>query len=109
MVAAASVSRQGPESRSAALRMIAARSSKDSARQAGAAASAASTASWASLTVALAYVPSRAAWLCGCTTSKRSPPPIRRSPPMVIGSSIGLPASSLSLASRRERSGLPGA
>jgi len=37
MVAALSVSRHGPESRSAALRKIAARSSKSSARQSGAA------------------------------------------------------------------------
>ncbi|CAM5739021.1 hypothetical protein SHIRM173S_08885 [Streptomyces hirsutus] len=48
------VSRQGPDSSSAARRMIAARSSKDIARQAGAAARAASIASWASCWVALA-------------------------------------------------------
>lgn len=54
MVEAAMVSRQGPDSSSAALRMIAARSSKDSARQAGAAASAASMASCASWRVASA-------------------------------------------------------
>ncbi|CAM5636242.1 hypothetical protein SVIOM342S_07743 [Streptomyces violaceorubidus] len=89
--------------------MIAARSSKDIARQAGAAARAASIASWASCWVALAYVPRPGLWLCGCTTSKRSPPPIRFSPPMVQGRSIGLSASSLSLASRRARSGEPGA
>ncbi|MDQ0686453.1 hypothetical protein QFZ56_005416 [Streptomyces achromogenes] len=109
MVEAASVSRQGPASSSAARRMIAARSSKDIARQAGAAARAASTASWASCRVALAYVPRRDLWWCGWTTSKRSPPPIRRSPPMVQGRSIGLSASSLSLASSRARSGEPGA
>lgn len=54
IVEAASVSRQGPASSSAARRMIAARSSKDIARQAGAAARAASMASWASCRVALA-------------------------------------------------------
>ncbi|SLH20617.1 Uncharacterised protein [Mycobacteroides abscessus subsp. abscessus] len=48
MVAAASVSRHGPASRSAARRNTAARSSKGSDRQSGAAASAASMAAWAS-------------------------------------------------------------
>ncbi|CAM5678412.1 hypothetical protein SVIOM74S_06629 [Streptomyces violarus] len=109
MVEAASVSRQGPDSNSAARRMIAARSSKDIARQAGAAARAASMASWASCCVALRYVPSTARWSCGWTTSKASPPPIRFSPPMVQGRSTGLSASSFSLASSRARSGEPGA
>lgn len=89
--------------------MMAARSSKDIARQAGAAARAASTASFASCSVAPAYVPMTDLWLWGCTTSKRSPPPIRFSPPMVIGRSIGFWLSSLSLASRRARSGESGA
>ncbi len=109
MVEAASVSRQGPDSSSAARRMIAARSSKDMARQAGAAARAASMASWASCSVAPAKVPMTALWLCGCTTSTRSPPPIRFSPPMVISRSIGFWLSSLSFFSRRARSGEPGA
>ncbi len=109
MVEAAIVSRHGPASSSAARRMIAARSSKDIARQAGAAARAASMASVASCWVAWRPVPMTDLWLCGCTTSKGSPPPIRFSPPMVIGSSIGFSASSLSLASSRARSGEPGA
>jgi len=53
IVEAAIVSRQGPARSSAARRMIAARSSKDIARQAGAAARAASIASRASCWVAL--------------------------------------------------------
>jgi hypothetical protein len=52
-VAALSFWRHGPASRSAAFRMIAQRSSKGIARQAGAASSAASTAAWASPVVAL--------------------------------------------------------
>jgi hypothetical protein len=109
MVEAAIVSRQGPESSSAALRKTAARSSKARARHAGAAASAASMASRPSWRVAWALVPRRDPWRCGWTTSKRSPPAIRVTPPMVMGSSMGFSASSLSFCSRRARSGLPGA
>ena len=56
MVAALIVSRHGPASSSAALRKIAARSSKDSARQPGAAARAASIAAATSASVALPEV-----------------------------------------------------
>lgn len=109
MVEAASFSRHGPDSSSAARRMIAARSSKDIERQAGAAARAASMASCASAWVALAKVPSTDLWSCGWTTSKRSPPPIRLTPLIVIGRSIGFSDSCLSCASSRARSGVPGA
>ncbi|KDN82690.1 hypothetical protein KCH_56050 [Kitasatospora cheerisanensis KCTC 2395] len=69
-----------------------------------------SMASRASSWVALRSVPSRAAWLCGCTTWNSEPPPRRRSPLIVMVSWIGpWPPSSFSFASRRARSGLPGA
>ena len=73
MVAAFSVARHGPASRSAALRKMAARSSKSSARQAGAACLAASMAAATSTLVALPSWPSTCARLCGCTTSISSP------------------------------------
>ena len=87
MVAAFSVARHGPVSRSAALRKIAARSSKDIACHAGAAALAASTACRTSAAVASPSVPSCALRLCGCTTSMCSPPPSRCSPPIAMVSS----------------------
>ena len=77
MVAAAIFSRHGPASRSAARRKIAARSSNGVAAQCARAAIAASTAAVASAWSALVSVPSVAACRCGCTTSIRSPLPMR--------------------------------
>src|ERR1035438_9781052 len=88
---------------------MAARSSKDSARQPGAAAAAASIAAATSSSVALPRWPSTWRWLCGSTTSIRSPPPIRGRPPTVMVSSACSPAISLTLASSTARSWLPGA
>ena len=59
---------------------------------------AASIAAVTSSSVALPSSPSTCRWLCGWTTSTRSPPPIRCSPPMVMVSSARSPARSLSLA-----------
>ncbi len=109
IVAALSVCRHGPASRSAARRRIAARSSNDIARHAGAASRAARRASCVSCWVAPASVPRTERWLCGWTTSNRSPPPMRWSPPMVIVSSSGSFCSSASLACSSARSGVPGA
>ena len=108
MVAALRVSRQGPASRSAALRKIAARSSKDMSRQPGAAAFAASTAACASSWVASAVVPRTWAWACGWTTSTSLPEAIRHSPPMFMGSASHSPASAASRDSRAARRALPG-
>ena len=69
MVAALSVSRHGPASRSAARRKIAARSSYGSARHIGAARFAAATAAAASSSVALWVTPSTWRCRCGWTTS----------------------------------------
>ena len=109
MVAAFIVARHGPVSRSAARSRMAARSSKDSARQAGAACLAAAIASRASCSVALAKVPSTARWLCGWTTSTGAPALTRCSPPMVVVSSVGCLVSSPSAVCTAARSGLPGA
>ena len=68
MVAALSVSRQGPASRSAAFRKIAARSSNDMARHAGAAFFAAATAAAASLRVAFFTCPA-----CACARAAARP------------------------------------
>src|SRR5215831_18680403 len=108
IVAALIVARHGPLSSSAALSRIAARSSKDIARQPGAAAAAAPIASATSCSVALRMVPSTCRKLCGATTSIGSPPPKRCWPPMVMVSSARSPVSSLTLASKATRSGLPG-
>ena len=108
MVAALSVSRQGPASSSAARRKIAARSSNGSARHIGAASLAALIAARASSWVACAVTPSTCACRCGCTTSIGSPPAIRCSPPMVIGRSMRSAASSASRRWSRSRSALPG-
>lgn len=89
MVAAAIFSRHGPANRSAARRNTAARSSNGSAAQSLLADMAASTAAAASAWVALVRVPSLAACRCGCTTSIRSPSPIRCRPPMTCGRSMG--------------------
>ena len=109
MVAAQSFSRHGPASRSAARRNTAARSSNGVFAHASLAAIAASMAAVASECSALVKVPSLAEWRCGCTTSMRSPPPIRWVPPMTCGRSIGSSASSSSAATSRVRSGLLGA
>src|SRR5215218_5903015 len=109
MVAPLSVERHGPASRSAALSRIAARSSKENARHAGAAAVAASTAARASSCVAPRIVPSTWCRLCGWTTSISSPPPKRFSPPMVMVSSRGSLAIRFRVCSRSARSVLPGA
>ena len=104
------MSRHGPESRSAARRKTAARSSKGSSRQAGAAASAASTAAETSAGVASHVRPSTEAWWCGMTTSIACPDPTRGAPQIVIVRSIGSAAvSSFSRASRLARSELSGA
>jgi hypothetical protein len=103
------VSRQGPDSSSAARSSTAARSSNGRSRQAGPAASAAATASATSASVASAELPSRAECRCGWTTSYRSPPAIRSTPPIVAVSSTRSPDSSLTLASSEARSALPGA
>ena len=110
MVAALSRARHGPASRSAALRMIEARSSYDIARQAGAASAAAFTAAWASRFVEFFSTPSTRLCSCGCTTSISAPPPITLRPPMVAVRSIGPAAARwASSASMAARSGLPGA
>jgi hypothetical protein len=109
IVAALIVARHEPASSSAARRKIAARSSNDSSRQPGAARLAASMAADTSSSVASPSLPSRCAWLCGCTTSIQSPPPIRWTPPTVIVRSTGSFARSLSLVSSAVRSELPGA
>ncbi len=109
IVAAFIAARHGPASRSAAFRKMAARSSNDSARQAGAASRAAATAAATSSSVASPIRPSTRLKLCGCTTSICSPPPIRRSPPTYMVSGVASPASSLIFRSTAARSGLPGA
>ena len=109
MVAAFSVSRHGPASRSAARSRTAARSSKDSSRQAGAAASAPSTAPWTSAAEASWVVPSTCAWRCGWTTLMAGPAPWRWTPSTVMVRSTGVAESSLSRAWMPVRSGLPGA
>jgi hypothetical protein len=101
--------RQGPDSSSAAVRKIAARSSNDIARQAGAAARAASIAAWASACVAPRIVPSTWRRACGWTTSMGSPPPNSSRPPIVIGRSVRCPVCTARTASTAARSGLPGA
>ena len=68
MVAALRRWRHGPASRSAALRMIAARSSNDIARQPGAASAAALIAASVSRCVAPFTMPSTCWWSCGWTT-----------------------------------------
>ena len=73
MVAAFRVARHGPASSSAALRKIAARSSKSSARQPGAACLAAYIADATSTSVALPSWPSTCVLLCGWTTLIFSP------------------------------------
>jgi hypothetical protein len=103
------VSRQPPASSSAARRKTAARSLNGSARHPGAARFAAATAAWASAWVALPATPSTWLCRCGCTTSIRSPPPIRRAPSIVMVSSSRSPASASSRACSEARSGLPGA
>src|SRR5215472_1021851 len=108
IVAALTVARNGPLSRSAARSRIAARSSKDIARQPGAAVAAASIASATSCSVALFMVPSTCRKLCGATTSIGCPPPNRWLPPMVMVSSARSPVSSLTLPSSAARSALPG-
>ena len=87
---------------------MAARSSKDSSRQAGAAALAASTAACASPTVALRIVPStlRLAW--GWRTSIFLPVPMTRLPAMECGRSIGLLPNSARATSAAARSGSGG-
>ncbi|MER5828447.1 1-pyrroline-5-carboxylate dehydrogenase, partial [Streptomyces mirabilis] len=50
-------------------------------------------------------LPMTALWLCGCTTSKRSPPPSRVSPPEGNRRAIGVYARTISLAARRGRAG----
>lgn len=67
-------------------------------------------ASRASSRVAVPNVPRTDACRCGCTTATLVPPPSRRSPPIVMGRSIGASAvSAASRASSRARSALPGA
>jgi hypothetical protein len=110
MVAALIVERQGPASRSAALRMIEARSSYDIARQAGAASAAALTAAWASRFVEFLSTPSTDLCSCGWTTWISAPPPITLRPPMVAVRSTGPAAARwASSASMLARSALPGA
>ena len=89
--------------------MIAARSSKDNARQAGAASVAARTAACASRRVAFLITPSTLAWSCGCTTGISAPPPIFLVPPIAAVRSSGLAARWASSASTETRSALPGA
>ncbi len=109
MVAALSRSRQVVESRSAARRNTAARSSKGSSRQAGAAVSAAPTAASTSASVACAVWPSTSECRCGATTSRRGPPAMRCTPPTVMVSSAGLAARSSRARLSAARSGEPGA
>jgi hypothetical protein len=109
MVAAFSVWRHGPESSSAAFRNTAARSSNGSARHPGAAAFAASIAARASVCVAFFSTPRTCLCLCGWTTRTLRPPPMRCTPPMVIGRSMRSACSSTSLSSTAARSALPGA
>src|SRR6478735_836385 len=109
IVAAFSVWRHGPASRSAALRMIAQRSSKGIARQAGAASLAAFTAASASLTVEFFKVPSTWAWSCGWTTFISAPPPLRRLPPITARNDCCFFSSRASSVTRVSRSALPGA
>ena len=108
IVAAFSVARHGPASRSAARRKTAARSSKDSARHALAAPPAAAIAAATSASVALPRSPRTCRKLCGWTTGTRSPDPMTARPPMVMVSSARWPASSLILAASAARSALPG-
>ena len=82
MVAALIRWRHGPASRSAALRMIAARSSNESACHPGAASFAALTAASASRVVEFFMTPRTCWWSCGWTTLISAPPPLRRRPPM---------------------------
>ena len=109
IVAALIRARHGPARRSAALRRIAARSSKDRSRQAGAAAFAASTAAAASAFVAPRATPTTLRWACGWRTSILGPLPVTRAPPIVCGRSCLVAASSTSATSSAARSALPGA
>ncbi len=65
IVAALSVARHGPESSSAALSRMAARSANGISRHIGAAALAASIALWASVGVTSFIVPRTLRWACG--------------------------------------------
>ena len=108
IVAAFSVARHGPASRSAARRKTAARSSKGSARHAFAALPAAAIAAATSSSVAFPRSPRTCRKSCGLTTGTRSPDPMTARPPMLMVSSARWPASSLSLSASAARSALPG-
>ena len=108
MVAALRVARHGPLARSAALSSTAARSCGPSAAQSRRAFTAASAASATSAGPAWWKRASTWAWRCGARTSARRP--VRTSwPPMTSGISMGVAASSFSLACSAARSGVPGA
>ena len=83
--------------------------SQQFAAHAPAASLAARTASATSSAVACAAVPSTCRWSCGCTTGKRSPAAIRRTPPMVCVSSTGPDSSSATRFRSDSRSADPGA
>jgi hypothetical protein len=89
--------------------MIAARSSKDIARQSGAAAPAAFTAASASLVVEFLNEPRTCWWSCGCTTFISAPPPLRFLPLMCARRVCCLLSRRASSAFSSARSGLRGA
>ena len=109
IVAALRVARHGPDSSSAALSRIAARSAKAMARQSGAAATAASMALRASAGPTSVIWPRTLRWACGWTTGATRPDPMTLRPPIVLGRSICSPPMRASSRSSSDRSGLPGA